>query len=188
MRRQRAENSKWRRGLAELCGYLPRGMYGLEIGSLAGELADMFVKLAGFDALFCVDPWEKTSTRDDTGESGFDAVAARHPEIIKCKGYLQDFYRSMPPLDFIYIDAKHQHVETFELIFQSLLLAKEPCLLAGHDYNERKHPGLVRAVNTIFAGHLQDVIRFVDWSFLVGIRRHRGGIETYKPRLREIAT
>ena len=28
MRRQRAENSKWRRGLAELCGYLPRGMYG----------------------------------------------------------------------------------------------------------------------------------------------------------------
>jgi len=179
--REMRGNKRKVEGLQELCECLPSGLKGLEIGSFAGESAQIFIESGRFEKLYCVDPWNDGKSKKPDVEVRFDVVAEQHPEIVKCKGYLQDHVHDIPPLDFIYIDAQHKLVQTYQFVFQSLLLAKEPCWLAGHDYDNRQYDGLIEAIDTIFGGHMDNMVFFEDTSYMIKVDRHRGKIETSKP-------
>ena len=132
--------------LFDLIECLPSDIIGLEIGSYAGESAEIFMQSSKFKRLYCVDPWY--FSQSDV-ESKFDKICQKYDGIIKNKGTLRDFKTDIEPVDFIYIDARHEFIPTLKLVFQSLLFAKEPCFLGGHDYRQGQFPGVTKALNMI---------------------------------------
>lgn len=72
----------------------------LEVGSYAGESADIFASTGKVAKLFCIDPWLPgydsrdiaSSSNFTEVEQAFDKVMAKHPTVIhKFKGTLQEF-------------------------------------------------------------------------------------------------
>ena len=93
----------------------------IEVGSYAGESADIFASTGKVKTLYCVDPWQKGYDEGDIAsyssdfkevENAFDEVQKKHSDVIvKYKGTLADFIADHPELkpDLIYIDACHQY-------------------------------------------------------------------------------
>lgn len=158
-----------RTGLLELAGYLPDRCVGVEIGSYAGESAEIFVKTGKFKTLVCVDPWPLTRAhlRMAEGEQEFDEVCARHPEIRKLKerSLVAAAMFEDTSFDFGYIDANHAYEFVRPDIVAWLPKIKPGGILAGHDYSPR-FDGVRRAVNEIF-GKPERV--FCDTSWMVRV-------------------
>ncbi len=151
-----------RRGLVSLCDALPSGLTGLEIGSFAGESAEIFMASGKFACLHCVDPWMDEQEKTHKAEARFDERHGSDPRVVKHKGVLRDCFRALPDFDFIYIDGDHNYVPVMRDIGQAMLLLKPGGILAGHDYGQHC-PGVVHAVNEYFG----QVRTFKDSSWLV---------------------
>ena len=92
----------------------------LEVGSYAGESADIFASTGKVAKLFCIDPWQPgydsrdiaSSSNFTEVEQAFDKVMEEHPTLMhKFKGTLQDFVKHFPEMrpDAVYIDAEHTY-------------------------------------------------------------------------------
>jgi len=151
-----------RGGLEDLCRELPSGLVGLEIGSFAGESAELFLASGKFGVLYCVDPWSDEQEAVHKAEFRFDGRHSQDGRVIKCKGILKDHFRQLPEMDFIYIDGDHKYVPVMRDIGQAMLLLKPGGILAGHDCAEYC-PGVVRAVDEYF----NEVMKLKDSSWMV---------------------
>lgn len=173
---ERMRDSWGRRGLADLVAATgASGLRVVEVGSYAGESADVFASLPQVALVWCVDPWKAGYDDGDVAsssdfaevEAAFDKVAARHPgKVRKFKGTLRDFRAVHPDArpDLVYIDAEH----TYDAVARDIAdaVAWRPRFVAGHDYNPRDWPGVARAVDEAFGR--QDRV-FLDTSWLVRI-------------------
>lgn len=158
--------------LAE-CGFHDALM--VEVGSYAGESADVFASCRLVSRMICVDPWQAGYDPKDPAsytdfsevEAVFDTVMSRHSDKIeKYKGTLQQLVAERPDLcpDIVYIDANH----SYEFVKADIGAAKKlnPKIIAGHDY-DMGHTGVIRAV----AEELGDPMRvFFDSSWYVRLR------------------
>jgi hypothetical protein len=163
-------SDRMKSGLTDLCKRIPSKAFGIEIGSFAGESAEIIMSSGRVQRLWCVDPWEcdgKFGEDLKLAEARFDQVAAKYPGIVKCKGVLSRFRRHIPPCNFIYIDGDHAFGAALRDICQSLMFVKKPCLIAGHDYTSA-HMGVVNAVNMVFSRDKLRLYQDGSWSFFIG--------------------
>ena len=168
-----------RQGLSDMLAYLPLSDFSmLEIGSYAGESADIFASSTKTRSVWCVDPWlagfDPTDPASDTDfdavEAAFDRVMAAHAsKIHKFKGVTAEFIYKNPDFtpDFVYIDANH----TYECVKDDIITVLQRwkgCglrFLGGHDYGGDKH-GVTRAVNELL-GSPDKVFADSSWVFSV---------------------
>lgn len=133
------------KGLQELINYLRlRKAVGVEVGSYAGESAEMFVKSGKFAQLTCVDSWQGIFA---DAEPHFDSRMAEYDEVAKLKlssleaaAHFED-----NSLDFIYIDGDHSYEACSADIKAWRPKLKSGGYMCGHDYFHR-FPGVVQAV------------------------------------------
>lgn len=151
-------------GLEDMCKYLKAAGVKtvVEIGSWAGSSASIFAK--HFDKITCIDPWKPTAgtisdkyTMTDV-EAEFDKVKAQYRNIVKIKARVQDI--ELPDADVIYIDGEHTYQACKRDIKQAL--TKCNSFIAGHDYWQKKFPGVVKAVNEAF-GRPDKTFRDSSW-------------------------
>ena len=158
--------------LWKLIDDLPKGLIMAEVGSYAGESAEMFMAKA--HKLYAIDPWKPGySDKDPASQSDmirveelFDA-RAKKLNIVKLKGTMLDALDELPPLDMIYIDGDH----TYKAVIFDILLSlwKEIPIIAGHDYrfNHNKPNDVVLAVNMIF-GRPDKIYADTSWIKYLG--------------------
>lgn len=144
----------------------------IEVGSYAGESADIFASTGKVKTLYCIDPWKSGYDSRDIAsssdfaevESEFDRVAKKHGDIIvKFKGTLEQFIEKNPEVkpDVIYIDACH----TYEAVKQDIqnAMSLKPEFIGGHDYCDG-WSGVKRAINERFGAPDKT---FFDESWIV---------------------
>ena len=78
----------------------------IEVGSYAGESADIFASTGKVKTLYCIDPWQSGYDEGDIAsyssdfkevENAFDEVQKKHSDVIvKYKGTLADFIADHP--------------------------------------------------------------------------------------------
>ena len=114
----------------------------VEVGSYAGESAEIFASMPEVNEIWCVDPWlpgydssDKASDSDFTDvERSFDKVMSRHPDKIrKFKGSFKEFsneHKKYVP-DLVYIDACHM----YEYVKSDIETASsmKAMFISGHD-------------------------------------------------------
>ena len=162
-----------RQGLLDFIAALPdaKGMRMIEVGSYAGESAELFAESGKFAEIVCIDPWqagyddadEASQSNMAEAEAAFDRVMNRYWAIRKFKGTLAEFTAKAPFMypDLVYIDACHTYEGCKADIVEALKL--EPGIIAGHDY-AHWCGGVVKAVNEILG---QPHRRFQDGSWMV---------------------
>ena len=137
-----------------------KDLIGIEIGSYAGESAEMFVNSGAFKQLYCIDPWEMNyDPTDCTGDEGlllaeqeFDKRFKDNPVVAKIKMHSSDAAELFEDgtIDFIYIDGNHQ----YDFVKRDLELyvpkIKPGGIIAGHDYKGPTTPGVTKAVDEFF--------------------------------------
>jgi len=161
-----------RQGLLELCAILPVCGNAIEIGSYAGESAEIFLASSKVAHLTCVDPFI-----DKDGAPGclpdyereFDHRMAAFPgrvEKIKAASMtaLEGLVRRTE-FDLIYIDGRHDYPSVSWDIRHWQMLLRPGGFIGGHDYTPQQ-PGVVRAVDEEFG---QPWKTFQDGSWLCRI-------------------
>ena len=158
-----------RNGLVDLIKFIPLDSFNMvEIGSYAGESADLFASSPKTRTIWCVDPWLPGYDENDAAsstdfvevEAAFDKVMAKHNgKINKFKGTAREFIEENPVVfpDFVYIDANHTYEGCKEDIATALKWKGRGLkFIAGHDYASWC-PGVIQAVNEAFGKP--------DWTF-----------------------
>ena len=177
-----------RQGLLDFIATLPdvKGMRMIEVGSYAGESAEMFAESGKFSEIVCIDPWqagyddadEASRSNMAAAEAAFDRVARRYPRIItKYKGTLAEFRKAHPDFcaDIVYIDACHTYEGCKADIVEALKL--EPKIIAGHDYAHWCE-GVVRAVDEVLG---KPQMRFQDGSWMFNLKLYPQQNKEQKP-------
>jgi len=150
---QRADKAA-KDGLNDLIKLLPDNIVGIELGSYAGESAEIFCQSGKFKELHCFDIWNG-DYHVGTGEAEFDFIKKKYPEIVKYKEYsnkIVEIFKNKH-IDFIYIDAMHTYEAVKEDIKNSLIVLNNKGIIAGHDYIDTpRNPfgGVIKAVNENF--------------------------------------
>ena len=151
----------------------------VEIGSYAGESAEIFAKSKKFKKIICIDPWISTPNADNTNtyrnmrhiEQLFDTVATKYKIIIKHKGTIDTFVKSIlfkqlvGKIDMVYIDGLHTYEGCKHDIEMCQKYIKPKYALSGHDYtNKIAHVvGVKKAVDEMLG--IPDQI-FIDNSWI----------------------
>ena len=151
----------------------------LEIGSFAGESAEIFINTGKVDKIICVDPWMFEDHGDGNSYSNiawaeqvFDKVVSRHPDkMIKFKGILDTFLTSdlfkeyRGKIDLVYIDGLHTYEGCLHDIVRTMAVVRPNVAISGHDYaTDVPHvQGVKRAVNDYFN---YPHMTFVDTSWI----------------------
>lgn len=150
-----------KQGLRDLCAWLPFGCEGVEIGSYAGESAEIFAQSGKFQTLTCVDSWLGDCA---CAEEDFDYLHHRWPNmIVKEKLTALQYIRTRQPqsLDFVYLDADHEYQNIKAELDAIRCKIKAGGFIAGHDYDPL-HPGVMRAVNETF-GRPHAIFQDTSW-------------------------
>ena len=176
-----------RQGLLDFIAALPdmKGMRMLEVGSYAGESAEMFAESGKFAEIVCIDPWqagyddadEASRSNMAEAEAAFDRVMNRWWAIRKFKGTLAEFAAKHPFMypDLVYIDACHTYEGCKADIAEALNL--EPGIIAGHDYAHWCE-GVVRAVDEVLG---KPQMRFQDGSWMFNLKLYPQCKKEQKP-------
>lgn len=136
-------NNPQEEGLYNLTEWLKPNLIALEIGSYAGESADIFLSSGKVRVLFCVDPWlEHYDSSDYASESNMGLVESHFNErmqkynnFVKIKQKSENASNMFPNdfFDLIYIDGDHRE-EMFEKDVKLWLpKLKKDGWLSGHD-------------------------------------------------------
>ena len=148
----------------------------LEVGSYAGESADIFAASGKVKTLWCIDPWlpgydenDKASSTDFVEvEAAFDKIVEKHPTVIhKFKGVLEGFIKEHPEVhpNLVYIDACHTYEGCKNDIINALKL--NPKIISGHDY-AHWCPGVIQAVDEVLGKPHKT---FCDGSWIVRLSK-----------------
>jgi len=127
-----------------------------EIGSYSGDSTEIFAKAC--NEIYCIDPWQNGYDPLDAAshlypmhlvEKQFDSLMELYPNIQKFKmksdvavKLFNDEY-----FDFVYVDGNHSYESVKEDIKAWLPKIKSNGWIAGHDYKNRHHPLVEKAVN-----------------------------------------
>lgn len=158
----RPENSNAEQGLRDFIDYLPanKDLEMIEIGSFLGESTVHFGKSNKIKRIWTIDPFERGyDDNDNASSANLEAIKIKFFENIlpfgkkiihinaKSENLLHYFFPNT--LDLIYIDGNHRYEYVKQDILLSIKLLKPEGLIAGHDYNSSRHPGIKKAVNEI---------------------------------------
>jgi len=148
------------KGLEDLIEHLPQGITMAEVGTYAGESAEIFLKSGKINKIYCIDLWHIEDWAE--AEKPVDDLAKKYPQIIKIKESstkaVTHFEDSS--LDFCYIDANHYYEPCKADITNYLPKIKKGGWIGGHDY---KMDSVKRAVNEILG---EPDFVFIDSSWL----------------------
>lgn len=145
-----------KQGLRNLIELLGTDLTGVEIGSYAGESAEVFATSGKFKTFYCVDFWKDNFYEGRaTGEKEFDLMASKYPVIQKVKINSDNILERFKGLriDFVYVDADHTYESVKKDIANALILLNGRGVIAGHDYIDTpRNPfgGVIKAVNEAF--------------------------------------
>lgn len=136
------------RELAWLAGAAARARVVIEVGSHKGRstraLADHCPGI-----VYAVDPWE-----DGAVYRAFRANLGDHiftGRVIPCAAPFESIADALPEADLIFVDDDHDYALLVRHIALARGLAKKTeGVVAGHDYAQRKFPGVKRAVDEAF--------------------------------------
>ena len=141
----------------------------LEIGSYVGDSTAIFAD--NVKQVYSVDPFENGYDKDDDSSHKHDMaiVEKQFDELVKAKGNIiknkmtsedasMDF--GMQMFDLIYVDGEH----TYEAVKKDieLWLIRARYFIAGHDYQNRHHPYVAKAVQDS-VGEPHQTFRDTSW-------------------------
>jgi predicted O-methyltransferase YrrM len=151
-----------------------KDLVGIEIGSYAGESAEMFLASGAFKKLYCIDPWKDGYDPADTtcgsdfylAEQAFDSRFKNNPIIEKIKMTSDDavFQFEDESVDFIYIDGNHLYPYVKTDLSNYVPKVKIGGIISGHDYGGPTTPGVTRAVNEFFK--VPPIKTYKDYSWI----------------------
>lgn len=164
---ERTQGSK--KALREFCEYIT-AIHGinkltiLEIGSWTGASAEIFAQY--FKSVTCIDPWEETKGTISSQynmkdvEAIFDNRIKKYTNITKIKARSEAIVDKTGQYDIIYIDGEH----TYEACKRDIknFLPKARLYITGHDYDNKKFPGVVKAVDELLGKPIK-VFRETSW-------------------------
>ena len=179
-------------GLCTLVSTLGHGLTVVEIGSFAGESAEVFLRSGKVDKIYCVDPWstgyddkDQASFLADQAESSFDLMASQYPgKVEKVRMKSGDaigtvFKDMLGTIDVVYIDGDHRYESVRDDILQYSKLLKVGGTLCGHDYS---HEGFLAGVGKAVDELLSIDRVFTDTSWIVydwGARTSEGACKLH---------
>lgn len=183
-----AKNAKI--GLHDLCQYMGQSMdlkkeIIIEIGSYVGDSTKIFSDY--FLQVVAVDPWENGYDDTDaasyqhpmeTIKAQFDSWAKGRPNVSSYQMTGNEFkhkFESAPAIattghfpKVVYIDGLHTYQGCRDDIRDWLpIIQRQGGFVCGHDYSQKKFPGVVQAVNEAFGKPDQT---FSDTSWAVKIK------------------
>ena len=172
-----------KQGLADLVRELgtPNGVM-VEIGSYAGESAEVFATECNWQTIHCVDPWDIYPGYErfgenfelDWAESRFDEVAARYQSvIIKQKMMSIDAALMFEDLslDLVYIDGNHDYGHVIQDLKSWTPKVKR--WIAGHDYwhessgNFGMTPDVIKGVQDFFGRKPDRYYKDSSWAYKI---------------------
>lgn len=134
-------------GLQDLIKKLPNNMRVVEVGTYAGESAEIFLKSGKVDVIYCIDLWHIKDWAE--AEKYVDILMSKYPnKILKMKSSsdLACQFLLNEDFDLVYIDANHYYEPCKKDIVNYLPKVKKGGWIGGHDY---KMDSVKRAVNEI---------------------------------------
>ena len=169
-------------GLKNLCDkYLKPNSVIVEIGSYAGESAEIFLESGKVSKIICIDPWENGYDNSDESsykapmsfvESIFDKKTSRFGDkVLKLKMTAEEAHSSIEDgsVDLIYLDGEHTYEanERYLNLYNSKL--KSDGFMCGHDwgYGELGKTGhsQTEAVRLFFDSEPIDVFPDNSWVY-----------------------
>ena len=165
--------------------WLPSASIGAEIGVFTGRFAKRLAKLTNPRTLYLIDPWwtrygDVFSFRPALAtQTAYDATVQRmkwwiERDIVQVVvKRSQEALAEMPSehLDWVYLDSSHDYVETLEELELCSKKVKGKGVIAGHDFNTRRHPGVFRALTEFLQTHPEYELSYQDNHHQWGIRR-----------------
>ena len=144
-------------GLIELIEDFPKDPVMVEIGTFAGDSAELFSLVA--KKIYTVDPFKWPSDTFIADGYNSDTVLSYLAERLKKRKNIEHIRKTSAEaskmfnddsLDVVYIDGDHEYESVKEDILLWLPKVKSGGLICGHDYNEHpQHAGVIRAVQEI---------------------------------------
>jgi hypothetical protein len=143
----------------------------VEIGSYAGSAMMGFAE--HFQKVYAVDPWQNGYDNDQSCsyvvpmeriEVIFDSRKKFHKNVTKIKRSSRkavELFKDRS-LDFVYIDGDHRYESVLWDISHWFPKVKKRRFIGGHDYDESRFSGVVRAVNEVF-GSPDKIFRDGSW-------------------------
>lgn len=160
-------NAKYAKsGLQDLCDYIGRYIHKynnrlmdirmVEIGSYVGDSSEIFAQ--NIENVLCVDPWKNGYDIHDASsyvhsmevvEAQFDELLEIYPNIVKIKDTSENIVKCIgdESFDLVYIDGLHTYDGVKKDIKLWLSKVRKGGFIAGHDYNNKHHPGVKPAVD-----------------------------------------
>lgn len=139
-------------------------LIGIEIGSYAGESAEIFLSSNAFKKFYCIDPWEPGFDPNDkttsdglvNAEKQFNIRFENNKIVAKLKNKSSDVLNLFEDnsIDFIYIDGNHQYDFVKWDIEHYYNKVKNGGIISGHDYEVSG-----------FTPHIRGVKKAVDEFF-----------------------
>lgn len=135
--------------------YEAQPVIGAEVGVLFGVNAEYILSILNIKRLYLV----------DIDLSHVEFMKEKHGEnIVFVKGRSPEIASQVTePLDFVYIDAVHEHGPVIKDCRAWYPKLKEGGFLGGHDYFDR-FPGLIRAVNE-FSSEVGKTVMSEVWDW-----------------------
>lgn len=144
----------------DLIKSLPQNMNIAEIGVFKGEFSKFIFENLKPNNLILIDLFEGIMGSGDKDgnnmefinlDSSFNDLVSffkdKNVQIIK--GYSSSELKKIKDLylDMVYIDASHEYEDVKQDLFLSFEKVKQNGFICGHDYEAKRFPGVVRAVN-----------------------------------------
>jgi hypothetical protein len=153
----------------ELLDLLPKGLKIAEVGVFRGEFSEKIIEKCEPSEIFLVDLWEGVMTSGDKDGKNIKKITDMFkvfqeevlPKFSKVNG--AEIHRTTSDkffdgvkedyFDAIYIDAAHTYRAVKKDLENARKAVKHNGVIMGHDYHEKKFPGVYRAVNEFITKH-----------------------------------
>jgi len=161
----------------EICRLFSKRAVGAEIGVFCGEFARLLAKAAEPSCLYLIDPWWEVQGEVYSNRSDHMKTRDAHQRTLdRMKWWLekgiarvlvqrsQEALAAMPDesLDWAYLDASHDYAQTREELALLARKVKRSGIIAGHDFNTRRHRGVFLAIVDFLEDNPQYEIVYID--------------------------
>jgi len=144
-------------------------LIGIEIGSLSGESAEIFLKSNAFKTFYCIDPWFDYWKTEDyiRAEKNFDNRFSNNSIIkkVKMKSSEAILVLDVDKIDFLYIDGNHDYEYVKSDLRHYFPLVKHGGIVAGHDW-ENRWRGVTKAVLEFFGKPPMKKYEDSSWMYI----------------------
>jgi len=163
-------------------------LVGVEIGVEAGWNALQMLEHLNIKKLYLVDPYigymgkdgieyrdgytdvpgeeELITSRANAKQAAHELLEKHKDKIVWIEKTSDDALVDIPDeLDFVYIDGNHNYEYVKSDIENYSKKIRKGGVLAGHDYNDPRHPGVTKAVHEFIKNDLDKLkLQLIDWA------------------------